>query len=85
MTKAKKGCMNATEAVSRLDAALDRWTRSSALVKQAWCTQSDIRDRDRRLMDLDEAIMHAENFQHVPEVAAALDRANRAMMGRPVA
>jgi hypothetical protein len=77
--------MNRTEALSRLDAALDRWTKASAIVADGWRTQADIRDRNRRLMDLDEAIMHAENFRHHPDVAAALEKANHAMMGRPEA
>lgn len=77
--------MNATETLSSLEAALDRWTKASATIADGWRTQADIRDRNRRLMDLDEAIMNAERFRNHPEVAAALDRANRAMMGRSAA
>ncbi|MCG7508522.1 hypothetical protein [Mesorhizobium retamae] len=74
-----------TEALSRLESALDRWRKASATVAGGWRTQADIRDRDRLLMELDEAITRAEPFQDNSEIAAALDRANQAMMGRPVA
>ena len=77
--------MNQHEAVLRLNRALARWLTASSIVDGGWRTQADIRDRERRLMDLDDAITHAENFKHDPDVSAAIDQANRAMMGRPAA
>lgn len=77
--------MNGDRALEDLETALARWLKAKETIRAGWRTEADLRDRERRLMELDDAITTAQDFCSYPGMKDALEKVRLAMMGRNAA